>query len=335
MPVRAYAAHEAKGKFQPFNYEPGPLGPDDVEVRVTHCGICHSDMSMLDNEWGMTTYPLVAGHEAVGEVIAKGAHVKSLAIGDRVGVGWQSGSCEHCRHCGRGQEHLCLVKPEATIVGRHGGFAETVRCSERWATPIPKVIESRLAGPLMCAGTTVWTPMRRYGVRPGMKTAVVGIGGLGHLAVQFLAKMGTEVTAISSSKSKEDEARQLGASDVIATRGTDDLAKAANRFDFILSTVSADLDWNAYINALAPGGVLCIAGVPASEVKFQAFPIIAGEKQVVGGRLGAPSSTLEMLDFCASTGIRPWVEEFPMTDVNAAMDHLRAGKARYRVVLTA
>ncbi len=333
MKTHAYAVLSPKAELTPFEYDPEPLGPLEVEVRVHYCGICHSDLGMIDNDWGMSTYPLVPGHEVIGEVTAVGEQVKEIKVGQRVGVGWQSGSCQFCRYCRQGKEHLCVNDQQDTIVGRHGGWADYVRAQARFTVPIPENLDSAIAGPLMCAGTTVWTPMMHYGVRPGMKTAVLGVGGLGHIAVQFLAKFGTDVTAISSSHSKEEEARQLGASDFIATRGTDELAKAAMRFDFIISTVSADVNWDQYIAALAPEGRLCIAGIPESELKLTAFPIIHEQRSISGGRAGAPGDTAAMLEFCAHQGVAPMCEQFEIKDINRAVQHVRDGKARYRVVL--
>lgn len=333
MTIHAYAVKSAKSELQPFEYDAEPLSPIDVEVRVQYCGVCHSDLAMIDNDWGMSTYPLVPGHEVIGEITAIGDSVRDLKVGQRVGVGWQSGSCQHCRYCHRGQENLCVNEQQQTIVGRYGGWGESVRSQARFAVPIPDGLDPAIAGPLMCAGTTVWTPMRHYGVVPGMKTAVLGVGGLGHIAVQFLAKFGTDVTAISSSHSKEDEARQLGASDVIATRGTDELQKAAMRFDFIISTVSADVDWGQFVEALAPGGRLCIVGIPESDIKIPPFQTINYQRSVSGGRAGAPSDTAAMLEFCARHDVKPMCEQFEMPDVNQAIQHVREGKVRYRAVL--
>ena len=333
MKVHAYATMSTKSELVPFEYDPEPLGSQEVEVRVQYCGVCHSDLAMIDNDWGMSTYPLVPGHEVIGEVTAVGQQVSEIKVGQRVGVGWQSGSCHVCRYCHRGKEHLCLNEPEYTIVGRYGGWADYVRAQADFTVPIPDNLDPSIAGPLMCAGTTVWTPMMHYGVRPGMKTAVLGIGGLGHLAVQFLAKFGTDVTAISSTHNKEEEARQLGASHVIATRGTDELTKAAKQFDFIISTVSADVDWTQFIEALAPEGRLCIVGIPESDLKIPAFPIISGERSVSGGAAGAPSDTTAMLEFCANHSVAPMCEQFDMKDVNSAVEHVRSGKVRYRAVL--
>jgi uncharacterized zinc-type alcohol dehydrogenase-like protein len=333
MSIKGYAALGPKQSLEPFEYEPGPLGPHEVEVKVSHCGICHSDLAMIDNDWGFTGYPLVPGHEVVGTIAAIGSDVEGVTIGTRVGVGWHCGSCGHCEWCGKGLESLC-ANERATIVHHHGGFADAVRVQSKFAVPMPEAIESRVAGPFMCAGSTVFTPMARFGVKPTMKTAVVGIGGLGHLAVQFLAAFGCEVTAISSSHAKDDETKKLGATRFIATKGTDELKQAAGSFDFIISTVGADLPWDDYVAALRPQGRLVLVGVPDSALKLSPFPLLA-EKSVTGGSCGGPSDTALMLDFAARSGVRPIVEVFPMDQINQAIDHLRAGKARFRVVLEA
>ncbi len=218
MGIKAYAAKGPKRPLEPFEYEPGPLGPDEVEVRVEHCGICHSDLAMIDDDWGFSAYPLVPGHEVIGTVAAVGPEVDGVAVGRRVGIGWSCGSCGRCEWCTRGLESLC-VGNKGVIVRHHGGWAERVRAHWKFAVPIPDGLDPRAAGPLMCAGSTVFTPMARFDVRPTMRAAVVGIGGLGHLAVQFLAAFGCEVTAISSTHSKDDEARKLGARHFLATRG--------------------------------------------------------------------------------------------------------------------
>ncbi|HEY0792263.1 MAG TPA: NAD(P)-dependent alcohol dehydrogenase [Chthoniobacterales bacterium] len=332
--VQAYAARTAKGPVEPFSYDAPPLSAHEVEIAVSHCGICHSDIAMIDNDWQMTKYPLVPGHEVVGTVSAVGEDVEGLKPGQRVGLGWQSGSCGLCEFCRRGKEHLCANEQD-TIVGRHGGWASSVQADARFVVPIPEALESANVGPMMCAGSTVWGPILHYGVTAGMRTAVIGIGGLGHLAVQFLAQSGCEVTAISSTHSKDEEARRFGASDFIATKGTDELSQSAGRFDFILSTVSADLNWGEYIKALRPEGTLVLCGIPESELKIAPFGIIQGEKSVKGGRATSPSDVVQMLAFAARTGVKPMVETFPLANVKVALDHVRAGKARYRVVLTA
>ncbi len=331
MAIKAYAVTGAKQRLEPFEYEPGPLGADEVEVRVTHCGICHSDLAMIANDWGFTTYPLVPGHEAVGHVSAIGSQVRGLTAGTRVGVGWHAGSCGHCEWCYRGKESLC-AQERCLIINHHGGWGDSVRVNWKFAIPLPDALESAVAGPFMCAGATVFTPMVEFGVKPWMRTAVIGIGGLGHLAVQFLAAMGCEVTAISSTHSKDDLARKLGATHFIASRESDELKKAAGSFDFIMSTVDADLPWSDYVNALRPQGRLVFVGIPGSPVPLPVFALIS-EKSVSGGCCGSPSDTARMLEFAARTGVKPVTEQFAMSDVNQAVDHVRAGKARFRVVL--
>jgi uncharacterized zinc-type alcohol dehydrogenase-like protein len=334
MAVKGYAAKSAKGKLEPFDYQPGPLGPEEVEVKVSHCGICHSDIAMIDNDWGWSHYPLVPGHEVVGTVTAVGGQVGDrLKLGQRVGVGWFSGSCQRCEWCLRGRDNLC-AQGQGTILGRPGGWAESVRCHWKFAVPMPDALPSQDAGPLMCAGSTVFTPMVQYGVKPWMSTAVVGVGGLGHLAVQFLAKMGCEVTAISTSHDKDDGARKLGATRFLATRGTDELKKAAGSFDFILSTVSSDVPWGDYIAALRPQGRLVICGLPESDVRFPVVPLLP-ERSVSGGMCGSPSDTALMLQFAGRQGVRPVTEQFAIKDVNAALDRVRSGKVRFRAVLAA
>lgn len=331
MPIHAYAAKAPKSELEPFEYEPGPIGPREVDVKVSHCGVCHSDLAMIDNDWGMSAYPVVPGHEVVGIVSAVGKDVTLVSVGQRVGVGWFSNSCGRCEWCRRGRECLCL-QAQGTIVGRHGGWADSVRTDERSAVPIPDGIASADAGPLMCAGTTVFTPAVTYGVEPWMKTAVVGVGGLGHLAVQYLAAFGCEVTAISSSHDKDEDTRKLGATRFLATKGTDELKAAANSFDYIISTVSADVPWPDYVAALRPQGRLVLVGVPPGEVHTPVFPLLA-EKSISGGTAGSPTDNARMLEFSARNGVKPMVEVFPIAEINKAIKHLRDGKARFRVVL--
>ncbi len=330
--IQAYAAKSAKAKLEPFSFEAASLSAHEVAVQVKYCGVCHSDIAMIDNDWHMSGYPLVPGHEIVGVVTAAGSEVRGLTVGQAVGVGWQSGSCAECEWCRRGKEHLCAQEKD-TIVGRHGGYATSVRLDAHFAVPLPPGLDCPEAAPLMCAGNTVFGPILHHGVRADMSVAVVGVGGLGHLAVQFLAKWGCEVTAISSSHSKDEEAKSLGATHFIATKGTDELKKAANRFDFILSTVSADVNWNEYLAALRPEGTLVIVGIPESDLKLSAFGLIQGEKKVSGGRASSPGDMDEMLRFAARTGVRAMIEKFPLAEVNTAIERARSGKVRYRAVL--
>lgn len=330
--IRAYAAHGPEGRLERFDYDPGQLGPGLVEIDVVACGICHSDLSMVENQWGMTEYPIVPGHEVVGTVAAVGEGVTNVAEGDTVGLGWYSSSCMTCRQCMSGDHNLC-PSAEGTIVGRFGGFADKVRCSAEWAIPLPDGVDAAKAGPLFCGGITVFNPIVQFGVMPTDRVGVIGIGGLGHLAVQFLAKWGCEVTAFTSTDAKADEARSMGAHHVVSSRDAGGLKSIAGSLDFILSTVNVDLDWESYLATLRPRGRFHIVGAAPSPIPVAAFGVIPGQKSVSGSPLGSPATTAEMLDFCARHGIEAVTEHFPMSEVNEAFDHLRAGKARYRIVL--
>lgn len=330
--IQAWAALSAGARLVPFDYQPGVLGGEEVEIRVESCGICHSDLSMIDNEWGKTVFPLVAGHEIVGTVVAAGSHAKNAVVGERVGLGWYSDSCMSCRTCMGGDHNLCR-ETRKTIVGRHGGFADRVRCHWSWALKLPAGIDSRRAGPLFCGGITVFAPILNFGVKPTDRVGVIGIGGLGHLALQFLSKWGCHVTAFTSNPAKIPEAVGFGAHDVIDSRDYEAMAKVEGSFDFILSTVNVALDWNRYLSLLAPDGRLHFVGAVMEPIEVRAFSLISGRKSIGGSPLGSPATLMDMLDFCARHEIAPRTEHFPMSSINEALDHLRAGKARYRIVL--
>jgi len=330
--VNAWAATEAGSALTRFDYDLGPIGADEVDIAVDHCGICHSDLSMIDNAFGMSQYPLVPGHEVVGRIAATGDGVCHLKVGDRVGLGWQSGYCMHCAQCMTGHHNTC---PEAasTIIGRHGGFADTVRAQSASVIPLPEGLDAAEAGPLFCGGITVFNPMDLHGLMPTDRAAVIGIGGLGHIAIQFLRAWGCEVTAFTSSDGKAQEARDLGAHNVINSRDPAAIGAAAGQFDLIISTVGASLDWNAYANALSPRGRLHFVGVVAEPIALSLFPLLFGERSVSSSPAGPPAMIARMLDFAARHDVAPVTEHFPMSRVNEALDRLRSGGARYRVVL--
>lgn len=316
----------------PFEFDPGPLGGEQVEIKVSHCGVCHSDLSMLDNEWGMSSYPFVPGHEVVGTITAAGDQVKRVKVGDRVGLGWFSGSCLHCSPCLSGDHNLCATV-EQTMIGRFGGFADRIRCQWLWATPLPPALDPSKSGPLFCGGITVFNPIVQCGVQPTQRVGVIGIGGLGHMALQFLNKWGCEVVAFTSSDSKREEALKLGAHQTVNSRDSAQMQKLAGSLDFILVTVNVSLDWPVILSALAPKGRMHVVGAVAEPIPVAAFSLLSGQKTISGSPLGSPATTAKMLDFCARHGIAPTIEKFPMSKVNEAFDHLRAGKARYRIVL--
>jgi len=330
--IEAYAAQEIGGELKPFEYKPADLGNEQVEINVEYCGVCHSDLSMLDNEWGITQYPFVPGHEVVGTIAALGDAVTTLKVGQRVGLGWYSHSCMTCEWCMSGSHNLCLTA-EATIVGRHGGFANKVRADQAWVIPLPEKLNPEVAGPLFCGGVTVFNPIVQFDVKPTDRVGVIGIGGLGHMALRFLHAWGCDVTAFSTSPDKEAEARQLGANHFVNSRDPDALKAVANSFDLVLSTVNAALDWDAYIATLRPKGRLHFVGVTPKPISAQVFPLISAQKTISASPVGSPATVAKMLDFAVRHDIEPMVETFTFAQINDAMEKLRSGQPRYRIVL--
>ncbi|WNE97286.1 NAD(P)-dependent alcohol dehydrogenase [Streptomyces luomodiensis] len=346
MTVRAYAVERPGGPVRRYEYEPEPLGPLEVDVAVTHCGVCQTDVGAVDDTYGISRFPVVAGHEAVGVIEAVGSAVDGtrLAVGQRVGVGATAGACFACAWCLSGRQHLCTEKDDLVLRGVGGAFATRVRAGDwRYVHPLPDALASEHAAPLLCAGITVFSAVVRYGVRPTDRVAVVGVGGLGHLALQFLAKWGCHVTAISTTAAKEDDARRFGAHEFVVAddllqgdsgpHADGGLQRGSGSFDFILSTVSADLPWDAYLAALRPHGTLCVVGVPHGALTVNPLSLLLGEKRLVGGLVGTPEETRQMLDFAARHDIRPTVEPFPAARLDDALDHVRHGRARYRAVV--
>jgi alcohol/geraniol dehydrogenase (NADP+) len=331
MIANAFAANKRGEKLEPIKYELGPLKPDEIDIEVEFCGICRSDLHMLKNDWGLTKYPFVPGHEIVGRVSSIGSMVTHLKIGQRVGVGWRSRSCQTCMQCLSGHHNRCL-NGEDVIVGRHGGFGDKVRCQALWAFPLPDNLEFRSAGPLFCGGITVFSPIVQNNINSTDHVAVVGIGGLGHMALLFLRAWGCEVTALSSNSKKEKEAKKLGAHHFLNSNSLDDLKSFSNKFNLVIVTTNVQLNWDAYINSLAPGGKLHIVGA-VDQVKAAVFPFISQERSMGGSPTGGPATITRMLDFCKRHKIKPIIEEFPLSKVNEALNHLESGKARYRIVL--
>lgn len=331
-----YTAWVAKAAKQPMALEPvdfGPLGVEDVEVAVEHCGLCHSDLSALNNDWGNTQYPAILGHEVVGRVSAVGPNAKRLQIGQRVGIGWNSGSCMHCHQCMSGSHHLC-PQVQTTIFGHRGGFATHIRSHWAWAFPLPDKLNFAKAGPLLCGGITVFAPLVRY-AKPTDRVGIIGLGGLGHMAVKFAAAYGCDVTAFTSRENTFDDAKGFGASHAVLSKDSATIKKLGGSFDLLISTVNVKLDWDAMIGMLAPNGRLHVVGAVLEPIPVAAFSLILQQRSVSGSPSGSPVAIETMLDFASRHNIAPQTEHFPMSHINEAFARLEAGKARYRIVLDA
>lgn len=329
MAITVWQASEAGAKLQAAERPLLEPAANELVLEVLHCGLCHSDLSMLNNHWGITSYPLIPGHEVVGRVVSVGSAVNPDVIGELRGLGWISGSCCHCIQCLGGTGNLC-ASLEATIVGRQGGFASHVTAHQDWAIPLPEGIDPGVAGPLFCAGITVFSPLIDEAVSPTAHVAVIGIGGLGHIALQFARAWGCEVTAITTNLSKTEEAKRFGAHQV---ESIDQLSNLAGKFDLIINTVNHSLDWAAVMASLAPLGRLHQLGAVIEPIQVGAFDLIMARRSITGSPTSSPASLLKMVDFCVRHNIRPQVEHLPINRVNEAVERLQRGDVRYRFVL--
>jgi uncharacterized zinc-type alcohol dehydrogenase-like protein len=331
MTIAAYAAMEPKARLQPYSYAPPELGAHDVELEVTHCGLCYSDIHLIDDDWKKSRYPLVPGHEVVGRVLRRGALVAHLEIGQRVGVGWQHSACLTCALCLSGHENLCPTQI-ATCVGHHGGLAQQMIADARFALAIPDALDSASVAPLLCGGVTVYSPMRRFGITGTSRVGVIGIGGLGHMAIAILKAMGAEIVAFSSSPDKRDQALQMGAHHYVGSGDVREIRKLGPRLDLILSTVHARLDWVTYLQALRPNGVLCLLGGGTSLIPISQQALL-GQRAITTGEIGSRAAIAELLELAARHAIAPEIEVAPMQDAQLQIDRLRDNRVRYRAVL--
>ena len=331
MMIPAYAAMEPKASLQPFSYPTPELGAHDVELEVTHCGLCYSDIHLIDDDWKKSRYPLVPGHEVIGRVLRRGSEVAHLQIGQRVGVGWQHSACLACELCLGGHENLCPAQI-ATCVGHHGGLAERMIADAHFALPIPEALSSAAAAPLLCGGVTVYSPMRRFGITGKSRVGVIGIGGLGHIAIALLQAIGAEIVAFSSTPDKRQQALRMGAHDSIASTDVREIRKLGARLDLILSTVHAKLDWVTYLQALRPNGVLCLLGGGTSLIQISQQALL-GQRAITTGEIGSRAAIAEVLALSARHGIAPEIEVAPMHHAQRQIERLRANQVRYRAVL--
>lgn len=341
MSTPAYAAAEAKASLTPWTIERRPPGPHEVQIEIRYCGVCHSDIHQARGEWGGGIFPMVPGHEIVGEVGAVGSAVTKFKSGDRVGVGCFVDSCRECAACKDGEEQYCSGGMTATYNSlervtkqpTYGGYSNRIVVSEDYVLRVPDSIPLDRAAPLLCAGITTYSPLRTFGVKAGDKIAVVGLGGLGHMGVKIASAMGAHVTVLSTSPSKRDDALKLGADDFAATGDKQVFKNLAGQFDFILDTVSAAHDYNAYLGLLRHDGTMILVGMPDQPVPLGAGALIMGRKRLVGSLIGGIRETQEMLDFCAEHGVASDIELIPIEKINEAYERMIKGDVRYRFVI--
>jgi uncharacterized zinc-type alcohol dehydrogenase-like protein len=331
--IQAWAAASAAAPLNLVSLELPPLNANDVEIAVEHCGLCSADDSLWRNASGATRYPFVPGHEIIGRICATGSCVPEQRIGERVGVGWINGSCMRCWPCLGGSPHLCKDR-RRTVIGQPGGFSSRARCHAAWAVPLPDRMNAATAGPFFCAGLAVFRPLVELGVLPTWRVGVVGLGGLGHLALKFLVAWGCEVVAFTSHERKAEDALQMGAS--IAVSARDDAASRALRgtLDLLLAT-SKVADWPRLFDLLAPRGRVHVLAATAEPITVPSSVLIGADRSIAGSMVGSPATAKEMLDFAARHAIAPEVERLPMSRANEAMQRFASGDVRYRVVLDA
>ncbi len=329
--ILGYAAKAVRQPLEPFAYEPPKLGEHDVRVSVTHCGVCHTDIHAIEDYYGITSYPFVPGHEIVGYVSEVGTSVSGLKEGDRVGIGWQGRSSGECEWCLKGETQLCMAIEDTTVMVPYGGFSSSVIADYRFAHPLPPTMPSEAAAVLMCAGVTVYSALQSHVTRPDLKVAILGVGGLGHLAIQFTHAFGCEVTAISSSPDKKEQALGFGADHFIDVNDKIGMREVNYKYDLILCTASAEVNWEAVLMALKKRGKLILLGFP--DLKMNSTYLVAHEVSITGSLIGNPPTMRAMLAFAQEHGIRPVVELMPMSQVNAALQKVKENKARYRIVL--
>jgi uncharacterized zinc-type alcohol dehydrogenase-like protein len=340
LTVNAYAATSATEPLSAATIDRRDVGPHDVLIEIRYCGICHSDIHFVRSEWDEVTYPVVPGHEIVGIVAEVGSEVTRHAVGDRVGVGCMVGSCGECANCRKGEEQYCLKGNILTYGsidkdGRltQGGYSTHVVVTEDFVLKIPQGLELDAAAPLLCAGITTYSPLRHWGAGPGKKVAVIGLGGLGHMAVKLAHAMGAEVTVLSQSLKKREDALRLGADDYHATGDPDTFETLAGSFDLIINTVSAKLDVDVYLSLLAIDGTLVNVGAPAEPLSLSVFSLIMGRRSFAGSLIGGIRETQEMLDFCAAHHLGAEIEVIPADKINEAYERVLASDVRYRFVI--
>jgi uncharacterized zinc-type alcohol dehydrogenase-like protein len=339
--TNGYATHSATAPLKHFTFERREPGPKDVQIDILYCGVCHSDLHTARNEWTNTTYPVVPGHEIVGRVAKVGKDVRKFKVGDQVGVGCMVDSCRVCESCKAGLENYCengatfTYNSEDKHLGgmTYGGYSKSVVVIEDFVLRIPEGLELAVAAPLLCAGITTYSPLHHWKVGKGSKVGVVGLGGLGHMGVKLAHAMGAYVTLFTSSSHKTKDAERLGADEVVVTKDAAQMEKHASKFDFILDTVSADHDINAYLNLLKRDGSIVLVGLPEKPMAVEAFSLVAKRRHFSGSMIGGIKETQEMLDFCGKHGIVSDIEMIAMQTINEAYERLLKSDVKYRFVI--
>ena len=331
--IKAYAAMSKGSSLELYEYEAEPLKPNEVNIKVESCGICHSDISAIDGSWGISKYPMVAGHEVIGEIIGTGSDVSLHKIGDRVGLGWHSGYCNNCEQCDAGDHNFCS-STKKTVFSQHGGFAEQVTADQVSVISIPTGVKHEDAGPLLCGGITVFTPIVEFNINKNHKVGIIGIGGLGHLALKFYKALGCHVTAFTNSNDKDNLLESLGADVIVSSTDKSKIKNLGGQFDLIISTVNVKLDWNLFLSTIKPRGRLHFVGAVLAPIETSVFSLMSGRKSISGSPVGSPNNIRKMLDFCAQHNISPMTEHFKFSEINSAIEKLRNNRIRFRAVLS-
>ena len=341
IPTKSYAAQNAGDTLAPYTFERRNPGPHDVEIDILFCGVCHTDIHFINNDWGISLYPMVPGHEIVGRVVAVGDHVKKFRAGDTAGVGCLVDSCRECDNCNDGLEQHCLngavytysayEKDGKTLT--QGGYSSKIVVDERFVLKIPEKLAPEKAAPLLCAGITTYSPLKQWNIGKGHKIAVIGLGGLGHMAVKFAAAFGADVTVLSTHASKKADAHKLGAHNFVLTTNEEQAKSVAGKFDFILDTLSAPHDYNVYLAMLKTGGIIICVGLPTEPIQVPAFNIVFTRKCIAGSLIGGLPETQEMLDYCGEHNIVADVEVIPIQKINEAYERIIKSDIKYRFVI--
>lgn len=340
--ILGYAAHSADTKLAAHQFARRDPRADDVVIDILYCGVCHSDLHQTRNDWGVSVFPMVPGHEIIGKVTSIGSGVKKYRVGDMVGVGCLVDSCQHCISCEHDLEQYCKEVATQTYndKDRHdgsptfGGYSEKIVVSEKFVLRVPEKLDIKSAAPLLCAGITTYSPLRHWNVKPGSKVAVIGLGGLGHMALKLAKGMGAEVTLFTRSAGKEDEARRLGADHVVLSTKPDQMAKVAGQFELIIDTVPYQHDVNPYMSTLNLDGTLVLVGLLGTlEPAVQTVQLIMGRQSIAGSMIGGLAETQEMLEFCAEKGITCDVEMIDIQDINEAYERMLKSDVKYRFVI--